>query len=172
MAAGAPSNFDNGDFAAKERQLSYGSAFAAAPSAPIPICNNAMELGGSQTRECGAAEQEIGVACGGAACGRPADWPENQPFFMPVNFTSAEQWRNLGMGLSQYRRAAGQAPMLTDNEFNFLQVRVTLNVKSSTIFYLLSPQAHQQVSLMPLPFPVPSRRRVRACRRRCSSRRA
>lgn len=123
VAAGAPSNFDKGDFAAKERQLSYGSAFAAVPTAPLPICRHATELLSNDTRQCGSDEQEVGVACAFGGCGRPIDWPANKPFFMPLNYTNAGQWLNLGMGLAQYRRAAGRAPTTTNAEFAFLQVR-------------------------------------------------
>lgn len=66
---------------------------------------------------------QVGISCPSAECGRPADWPEEQPFFLPLNLTDPQTWLDVGLGVQQFRVANGGPPETTPEEAAFLEVR-------------------------------------------------
>lgn len=48
-------------------------------------CVNAPEDTDGEPQECSSGELDTGVVCEAAACGLPAEWPEGQPYYLPVD---------------------------------------------------------------------------------------
>jgi hypothetical protein len=48
-------------------------------------CVNAPQRPGGEPRQCGRDEVRSGITCEDAACGRPADWPAELPYYLPID---------------------------------------------------------------------------------------
>ena len=108
--------------AATELLFTWPAPFSlAAP--PGDACNNTDALLSEDTQECSEALTRTGITCGSAQCGRPEDWPEGEPFFLPINMHNADQWVEFGLGLGQARADTGGKRRLSDAEITQLQVR-------------------------------------------------
>lgn len=57
---------------------------------------------------CGPADLPTGLTCKSAACGRPADWPEGEPFFLNLDLHDPATWQAFGLGLPAARLLQGQ----------------------------------------------------------------
>ena len=67
-----------------ELTFTWGANLGATPNAETS-CRNTEELLSTNTRECGPGEAPASITCKSTGCGRPVDWPEDEPFFLPVD---------------------------------------------------------------------------------------
>lgn len=106
--------------------FSWASVFELVP--PLAAsCVNTPSLNSSASQPCGRGDLPTGISCGSPECGRPADWPSSQPFYLPFDLYNASVWDEIGTGPSQALVQAGEPPRaLTPTERSHLQVRATL----------------------------------------------
>lgn len=102
--------------------FSWASVFGLAPP-PYQACNNTATNLSDQTQPCPEGSLQTGITCSTAECGRPSDWPQDEPFFLPFDMLNATVWQEVGAGLSQARAKAGLPRDLSHLEMAHLQVQ-------------------------------------------------
>ena len=59
-------------------------------------CINVDSLFAKDTKPCTANKFPTGVNCAVPECGRPSDWPADQPFYLPLDLQDPEVWLRIG----------------------------------------------------------------------------
>ena len=90
MRAGIGQGFDIGGTPLQNAEIffTWASPYSMVPP-PATACNSTDALLSNQTQQCPQGTLRSGVACASQRCGRPADWPADEPFLLPFDFHNA-----------------------------------------------------------------------------------
>ena len=75
--------------------FTFPSIFVFAPD-KRRTCVNTPAILSKDTMPCEPDALLTGINCNSAACGRPDDWPEGEPFFLPFDLQEPDTWTRLG----------------------------------------------------------------------------
>eukprot|EP00892_Ulva_mutabilis_P005840 jgi/Ulvmu1/3628/UM017_0040.1 len=118
---------ESGDLVDPELLFTYASLYALIPP-PQDTCTNGPPLlaasgpatspagapadaPAADVTECAPGDLRTGITCKSEACGRPADWPEGEPFYLGVDLHNPGTWQALGLGLPAARVIAGETEL-------------------------------------------------------------
>ena len=125
---------DVGASGSPETQFTFASLFSRVPP-PAGICADSPPVLPTDTpaapRPCSPGEFRTGITCRSAACGRPADWPEGEPYFLDVDLHDPAVWGEFKLGLptARLRRGLSGADVpYTEQELAHLQVQPSVSV--------------------------------------------
>ena len=113
--------------------FSWASVYELVP--PLNMsCTNTAQLGSNMVQECEPGALSTGVTCNDAQCGRPADWPAGEPFFIPVDLYNASSWEDFGVPAAQII-AAAESPQdsLSLTQRSHLQVSTSAHVHACNL---------------------------------------
>jgi hypothetical protein len=83
-----------------------------------------LPLGKRKPRQCKQGELQSGVQCKSTACGRPSDWPEDKPFYIPIDLLSPVTYDRYIAAVRAARELAGKPTKLTAAEKTHIRVRI------------------------------------------------
>ena len=112
-----------------ETQFTFTSLFALTPSAAGTCADSPPIIPTdppSAPLPCGPGGFRTGITCRSAACGRPADWPEGEPYFLDVDLHNPLTWQLFGLGLPAARLLqglSGASILYSEEELSHLGVR-------------------------------------------------
>lgn len=71
-------------------------------------CRNTDKLFSTKTFPCAAGTFPTGVSCNSPKCGRPSNWPEGEPFFLPLDLEDPDVWLRIGAAMPTLQEVTPQ----------------------------------------------------------------